>query len=71
MVETARMQALRAAVLQGAFLATLSAVGDLFGDDVNQFPLFEGLAFQHLVALFDALAFVIGELANKLGRQVV
>ena len=51
MAETPRMLALRAAVLAGYFMATLSAVGDLFGEDTDQFPSFEGLPFHRLVAL--------------------
>ena len=59
MAETPRMLALRAAVLAGYFMATLSAVGDLFGEDTDQFPPFEGLAFHRLVALFEAHMYVV------------
>ena len=65
MAETPRMLALRAAVLAGYFMATLSAVGDLFGEDTDQFPPFEAVPYHRLVALFYALAFVIGELAAR------
>ena len=62
MAEHAECAALRAAVAAASLLAVVTAVGDLLGE--KPWPdEFEGLHFQYLVNLFDALAFVIGELA--------
>ena len=66
MAESAESAALRAAVEQGSLLAVLTAVGDLLGElaeDACLDCLDEGNSMTDLANLFDALAFVIGELA--------
>ena len=64
MAESAESAALRAAVAAASLLAVVNAVGDLLGD--MPWPEdYEGVHFQYIVNLFDALAFVIGELAAE------
>ena len=64
MAESAESAALRAAVAAASLLAVLTAVGDLLGD--MPWPVdYEGVHFQYIVNLFDALAFVVGELAAE------